>query len=74
LQEFYTAADSEGFSDIAEAPEWWLTLCILHEHFKLIRDAMAAMQGKEYLLEMQKKKAKTAPEGHFRAPLHYGKT
>jgi hypothetical protein len=54
LQEFYTAAESKGFSDLAEAPEWWwLTLRILHEHFCLLREAMTAMQGKEYLLDMQ---------------------
>jgi hypothetical protein len=53
LQEFYTAAESEGFSDLAEAPEWWLTLCILHEHFNLVRQTITAIQGKEHLLEMQ---------------------
>jgi hypothetical protein len=38
------------------APEWWLTLCLLHEHFSLIREALTAKQGKYYLLEMQRER------------------
>jgi hypothetical protein len=44
LQEFYTSA-AKGFSDLAEAPEWWLTRCILCELVSLIREALTAMQG-----------------------------
>jgi hypothetical protein len=43
LQEFYTSAEAKGFSDLAVAPEWWLILCILHEHFNLIGEALTAM-------------------------------
>jgi hypothetical protein len=42
--------------DLAKTPEWWLTLCILHEHFSLVREALAAMQGKESLLQMQRER------------------
>jgi hypothetical protein len=44
LQEFYNSA-AKGFSDVAEAPEWRLTRCILRELFSLIREALTAMQG-----------------------------
>jgi hypothetical protein len=56
LQDFYTSAEGKAFSDLAEAPEWWLTLGILHEHFSLIIEALTAMQGKEYLLELQRER------------------
>jgi hypothetical protein len=56
LQEFYTSAEAKAFCDLAKASEWWLTLCILHEHFSLVREALAAMQGKEYLLHMQRER------------------
>jgi hypothetical protein len=58
LQDFYTSAKSKGFSDLAEAPEWWLALCILHEHLSLIKETLTAMKGKEYLLEMQRERLK----------------
>lgn len=45
--------EAEGFSSLAEAPEWWLTLAVLHEHFKLINFVLADMQGKLCLLERQ---------------------
>jgi hypothetical protein len=45
LSEFYTEADVAGFSDLAEAPGWWLFLCIFQEHYKLINEALSAIQG-----------------------------
>jgi hypothetical protein len=54
LQDFYASTEGKGFSDLAESPEWWLTLFILHEQFSLIRKALTAMQVKGYLLDMQR--------------------
>jgi hypothetical protein len=43
LSEFYTEVDSVGFSDLAEAPGWWLFLCSFQEHYKLIKEALSAI-------------------------------
>jgi hypothetical protein len=45
LSELYTEADAVRFSDLAEAPGWWLFLCIIQEHHKLINEALSAIQG-----------------------------
>jgi hypothetical protein len=45
LSKFYTEADAVGFSDLADAPGWWLFLCIIQEHYKLINEALSAIQG-----------------------------
>jgi hypothetical protein len=42
-----------GFSDLAEAPGWWLFLCIIQEHYKLITEACSAIQGAVLIMELQ---------------------
>jgi hypothetical protein len=51
LQEFYMTSDADEFVSIADAPEWWLLLAILSEHFKMVKEALASLQGSVYLLE-----------------------
>jgi hypothetical protein len=51
-------AQAEGFSNSAEAPEWWLLLAILHEHYSLVKEALSDMQGNLYLLEQQTERLK----------------
>jgi adenylate cyclase len=53
LPEFYTEAGAVGFSDLAEAPGWWLFLRILQEHYKLINEALSEIQGAVLIMEQQ---------------------
>jgi hypothetical protein len=53
LQQFYVQAQAESFSNLAEAPEWWLFLSIIHEHYSLVKEALSDLQGNLYLLEQQ---------------------
>jgi hypothetical protein len=40
-------------NDLSENLVWWMTLVIIHEHFKVMGKAMKALQGEGYLLEQQ---------------------
>jgi hypothetical protein len=53
LQQFYTQSQAEGFSNLAVAPEWWLFLAILHEHYSLVKEALSDLQGNLYIIEQQ---------------------
>jgi hypothetical protein len=53
LQQFYVQAQAEGLSNLTEAPEWWLFLTILHEHYSLVKEALSDLQGNLYLHEQQ---------------------
>jgi hypothetical protein len=59
LQEFYMTSNADEFVSIADAPEWWLLLAILSEHFKMVREAFASLQGSVYLLEQNNQRIKT---------------
>jgi hypothetical protein len=56
LSELYTEADAVRFSDLAEAPSWWLFPCIFQEHHKLINEALSAIQGAVLIMEQQNKR------------------
>jgi hypothetical protein len=58
LQQFYVQAQVEGLSNLAAAPEWWLFLAILHEHYSLVKEALSDLQGNLYLLEQQTERLK----------------
>jgi hypothetical protein len=51
MSEFYTEADAVGFSELAEAPGWWLFLCIVQQHYKLINAALSVIQGTVLIME-----------------------
>jgi hypothetical protein len=55
LSELYTETDAFGFPDLA-APAWWLFLCIFQEHYKLINEALSAIQGAVLIMEQQNKR------------------
>jgi hypothetical protein len=55
LCEFYTEADAVGFSDLSEAPGWSLFLCIFQKHYKLINEALSAIQGAVPIMEQQRR-------------------
>jgi hypothetical protein len=59
LQEFYMTSDADEFVSIADALEWWLLLAILSEHFKMVKEALASLQGSVYLLEQNNQRIKT---------------
>jgi hypothetical protein len=59
LQEIYMTSDADEFVSIADAPEWWLLLVILSEHFKIEKEALAFLQGSVYLLEQNIQRIKT---------------
>jgi hypothetical protein len=59
LQEFYMTSDADEFVSIADAPEWWLLLAIFSEHFKMVKEALASLQGSVYLFEQNNQRIKT---------------
>jgi hypothetical protein len=52
-------SDADGFVSIADAPEWLLLLAIISEHFKMVTEALASLQGGFYLLEQKNQRVKT---------------
>lgn len=53
LQELYTLMEAEVFASLAENPEWWVTLIIMHEYFKLINMTLSETKRKLHFLEKQ---------------------
>jgi hypothetical protein len=51
LQGFYMTSDANEFVCIADLPEWLLLLGFLSEHFKMVKEALASLQGSVDLLE-----------------------
>jgi hypothetical protein len=51
LQDFHMTSGADGFVSIADVQEWWLRRAILSEHFKMVKEALASLQGSVYLLE-----------------------
>jgi hypothetical protein len=56
LPEFYTEMSAVGFADLAEALGWWLFLHIFQEHYKLINEALSAIQDAVLIMEQQNKR------------------
>jgi hypothetical protein len=59
LQEFYMTSNADEFVSIADAPEWWLLLAVLSEHFKMVKEALASLQGSVYFLGQNNLRIKT---------------
>jgi hypothetical protein len=51
-------SDADEFVSTADLPEWWL-LAILSEHFTMVKEALASLQCRFYLLEQNNQRIKT---------------